>query len=55
MRQDEKEDIGLPDDQTEDSIVTAAKWRFGGRVAVAMGTTLAGFFAAIATYYGALL
>jgi len=42
------------DDDTEDSIVTVAKWRFRGRVATTIGTVIAAILAAAAAYYGAL-
>ena len=38
----------------EDSNVTVAKWRFRGRVVATIGTVIAGIFAAVAAYYGAL-
>jgi len=47
MRPDE-----MKEDETEDSIVTVAKWRFRGRVIAAIATVIAGLFAAIAGYYG---
>ncbi len=39
---------------TEDSIVTAARWRFRGRVVATIGTVIAGILAAAAHYYGPL-
>ena len=42
------------EEEEEDSIVTAARWRFRGRVATTIGTVIAGIFTAIAAYYGAL-
>ncbi len=49
-----EDDLGPQDEPTEDSIVTVAKWRFGGRVVATIGTVIAGLCAAIAAYYGAL-
>ena len=48
------EEDTLPDDATEDSIVTVARWRFRGRVVATIGTVIAGVFAAVVAYYGAL-
>lgn len=50
-----EDDLGPQDeDETEDSIVTVARWRFRGRLATTIGTVLAAILAAVAAYYGAL-
>jgi hypothetical protein len=46
------ENTGLPDEATEDSLVTVAKWGFWGRAVVAAATVLAGLLAAVGSYYG---
>ncbi len=50
-----EDELGTTQDEpTEDSIVTVARWRFRGRVVATIGTVIAGVFAAVAAYYGAL-